>query len=181
MKPLDRIEQLFLQEGTRDYLGEQVTQAYHMLQAAMAAEAAGAPDALVAAALLHDVGHFTATRSGHDLMAGTDNLHGQAGAEWLSQWFGADVTEPVRLHVAAKRFLVATEPEYTNRLSAASVFTLGVQGGPMTAQQAERFAREPHFEQAVLIRRWDDAAKDPTVKVRPFAHYHGLLKNLLTL
>jgi gamma-butyrobetaine dioxygenase len=178
MNPVDRIARLFEEEGARDYLGEAVTQASHMLQAAMAAQSAGAPDALVAAALLHDVGHYTGIVSGEDLMAGTDNKHSHTGADWLSQWFGPEVTEPVRLHVAAKRYLVATEPEYAARLSEASVFTLAVQGGPMSPEEAESFEREPYAQQAVMVRRWDDEAKNPDIEVRPFSDFRDLLESL---
>ena len=97
--PVAAVEALFGCAG-QDYLGEAVTIAAHQLQAAARARAAGAPDALVAAALLHDVGHL--------LDGATDQGHGDDGARWLGQWFGEDVTEPVRLHVAAKRYLVAT-------------------------------------------------------------------------
>ena len=98
------VEELFVSARGQDYLGEAVTMAEHQLQAAALARAAGAPDALVGAALLHDVGHL--------LDGGTDPGHGEGGASWLARWFGEEVTEPVRLHVAAKRYLVATEPSY---------------------------------------------------------------------
>jgi gamma-butyrobetaine dioxygenase len=81
-----------------------------MVQAAALAEAAGAPDSLVAAALLHDVGHFHGILSGHDLMADHDNRHEETGAAWLSRWLPSEVTEPVRLHVPAKRYLCASTP-----------------------------------------------------------------------
>ena len=112
-----------------------------MLQAAALAELAGAAPALIAAALLHDVGHFTGTVTGRDLMQGTDNRHSDQGANWLAQWFGPEVTEPVRLHVDAKRYLCAVEPGYLDRLSPASVYTLRVQGGPMQAAEAAEFER----------------------------------------
>jgi hypothetical protein len=108
--PTEVIAELFASEGLADYLGEDVTQAVHMLQTAALAERGGAGDALIAAALLHDVGHFTGTVTGQALMAGTDNRHGDQGAAWLARWFGPEVTEPVRLHVDAKRYLCATEP-----------------------------------------------------------------------
>jgi gamma-butyrobetaine dioxygenase len=135
------LEKLFAEQGAGEYLGEAVTQAEHMLQAAACAQTAGASNALVAAALLHDVGHFsrsgeTGEISGHELMTGTDNRHSHAGADWLAAWFPESVTEPVRLHVAAKRYLCAVEPGYFDRLSEASVYTLSVQGGPMSEQEA---------------------------------------------
>ena len=176
--PAGIIEDLFASEGAADYLGEPVTQAAHMLQTAALAERDGAPPALVAAALLHDVGHFTGTISGRDLMAGTDNRHSDQGAAWLSQWFGPEVTEPVRLHVAAKRYLCATEPGYLERLSPASVYTLGVQGGPMPGAERAEFEASPHAAQACQVRRWDDAAKDPDAQYPPLRHYLPLLRRL---
>lgn len=176
--PVELIEELFTAQGASEYLGEAVTQAAHMLQTARLAEQADAGDALVAAALLHDVGHFTGLVSGHELMAGTDNRHSDAGAEWLAQWFGPEVTEPVRLHVPAKRYLCAVEPGYAATLSAASVYTLGVQGGPMNDAERERFAASPYAQDACRLRRWDDAAKDPATHAPPFQHYKPLLARL---
>jgi gamma-butyrobetaine dioxygenase len=170
---------LFGGEGTAEYLGEAVTQAAHMLQAATLAEQAGAEPALIAAALLHDVGHFTGTVTGHDLMRGTDNRHSEQGAVWLSQWFGPEVTEPVRLHVAAKRFLCATEPDYLARLSPASVYTLGVQGGPMDQTEQAEFATAQYAAAACQVRRWDDEAKDPDAATPPFEHFAPLLRELI--
>lgn len=163
------VEDLFA-SARRDYLGEAVTMAGHQLQAAARARAAGAPDALVAAALLHDVGHL--------LAGATDQGHGDDGARWLGQWFGEDVTEPVRLHVAAKRYLVATEPGYRAQLSPASVETLHRQGGPMEDAAVIAFGRDPHARAAVALRRWDDQAKDPAAVVPPLGTYHGLLEAL---
>ena len=172
------IGELFASEGAADYLGEPVSQAVHMLQAGALAEQAGATPQLVAAALLHDVGHFTGTRTGQDLMRGTDNRHGDQGAAWLAQWFGPEVTEPVRLHVAAKRYLCAVEPDYLSRLSPASVFTLGVQGGPMRPDEIAAFEANPHASAACRVRRWDDQAKDPDALAPPFEHFTTLLAAL---
>ncbi len=169
---------LFASEGAAEYLGEPVTQAGHMLQAAALAERAGAPPELVAAALLHDVGHFTGTRTGRDLMAGTDNRHGDQGATWLAQWFGPEVTEPVRLHVDAKRYLCAVEPGYLERLSPASVYTLGVQGGPMQPSEVAAFEANPYADAACQVRRFDDQAKDPQAPVPPFERFAPLLAAL---
>jgi len=177
--PVRDIARLFATVGTSDYLGEPVSQAAHMLQAAALAEAAGVGPALIAAALLHDVGHFTGVVSGHDLMRGTDNRHGDAGADWLAQWFGEDVTEPVRLHVAAKRYLCAVEPGYFETLSAASVHTLRIQGGPMNAREAAAFEAEPAAAAALRLRRWDDAAKDPAARVPPFGYFQPVLRRLV--
>jgi gamma-butyrobetaine dioxygenase len=163
------IAALFDGPGARDYMGEPVTIGEHMRQAGALAEAAGAGEALVAAALLHDVGH---------LRNESDDRHGDAGAAWLSQWFGPAVTEPVRMHVAAKRYLCATEPGYFGRLSAESVRTLALQGGPMTAEEAAGFEALPFARDAVQVRRWDDEAKEPAVTPPEFAHFEALLTRL---
>jgi gamma-butyrobetaine dioxygenase len=177
--PVSVIAELFASEGAADYLGEPVSQAEHMLQAATLAEQAGSPPPLIAAALLHDVGHLTGTVTGRDLMRGTDNRHSEQGATWLAQWFGPEVTEPVRLHVDAKRYLCAVEPDYLDRLSPASVFTLGVQGGPMGADEVSEFEARPFAREACQVRRWDDDAKDPHVSTPAFGHFAGLLKSLI--
>ncbi|MFD9129230.1 TauD/TfdA family dioxygenase [Kitasatospora sp. NPDC059571] len=174
---LDALEEMFAGEGAAEYLGEDVTVAEHMLRAGALAEAAGAPAHLVAAALLHDVGHFGGT--GAELMRGRDNRHGRAGADRLAQWFGPEVTEPVRLHVAAKRYLCAVEPGYRAALSAASEYTLGVQGGPMDEAEAAAFAALPGAADAVAVRRWDDLAKTAGAAVPPFARFRPLLAGLL--
>ena len=170
MNGVEAIAELFAGPGARDYLGEAVTIGVHMRQAGALAEAAGAPAPLVAAALLHDVGH---------LRQETDDRHGAAGARWLSQWFGEAVTEPVRLHVAAKRYLCAAEPGYFGLLSPESVRTLALQGGPMTPEQAAAFEALPFARDAVAVRRWDDEAKDPAVTPPAFAHFRPLLGGLV--
>jgi gamma-butyrobetaine dioxygenase len=119
LAPVDEIAELSGSAAAADYLGEPVTVLAHLLQAGALAEAAGAPPALVAAALLHDVGHLPGVgdRTGRELMAGTDNRHGAQGAAWLAHWFPPSVTEPIRLHVPAKRYLCAVEPAYLALLS----------------------------------------------------------------
>ena len=111
-------------------------------------------------------------------MKGADNRHSDTGAVWLSAWFGPAVTEPVRLHVAAKRYLCAAEPGYFARLSPESVRTLALQGGPMTPAQAAAFEALPCAPDAVAVRRWDDQAKDPAVTPPEFSHFVPLLEAL---
>lgn len=152
---------LFDAEGAQDYLGESVTMAQHMLQTGQAARQAGAGRDLVVAAVVHDVGHFSGALSGRELMAGTDNHHDEAGAAWLGQWFGPEITEPVRLHVDAKRYLCATDPAYYEQLSDASKYTMSVQGGEMDRAEVEEFAKRAYAEPAVMLRRYDDLGKDP--------------------
>jgi phosphonate degradation associated HDIG domain protein len=182
--PVQLIADLFASAEAADYLGEPVTQAAHMLQAASLAERADAEPSLIAAALLHDVGHLTLPAAGQqvtgqDLMSGTDNRHSDVGAKWLAKWFGPEVTEPVRLHVAAKRYLCAVEPGYASTLSAASVYTLGLQGGPMSRSEATEFAAGRHAQAACQVRRWDDAAKDPAAQTPPFDHFRSVLAALV--
>jgi gamma-butyrobetaine dioxygenase len=177
--PVRLIAELFASEGAAEYLGEPVTQAEHMLQTATLAQRDGAAPELVAAALLHDVGHFTGAVTGRQLMSGTDNRHSEVGADWLAQWFGPKVTEPIRLHVAAKRYLCAIEPDYAATLSDASAFTLSIQGGPMRDNEARDFADSPYAEAACRLRRWDDAAKQPGALTPPFGHFRPLLTGLI--
>ncbi len=177
--PVQIIADLFASEGAADYLGEAVTQATHMLQAAALAEQAGAAPALIAAALLHDVGHFADTVTGRDLTAGSDNRHSHQGANWLAQWFGPEVTEPVRMHVDAKRYLCAVEAGYFDKLSPASVYTLGVQGGPMHEDEAAQFAASPFAAAACQLRRWDDEAKVPDAPTPEFERFVPVLTGLI--
>ncbi|MGC4109860.1 MAG: HD domain-containing protein [Nocardioides sp.] len=177
--PVQQLADLFAGPGAGDYLGEAVSMAQHMCQAGTLAQAAGASDELVAAALLHDVGHFRGTVTGQDLMAGRDNHHSDTGAAWLSRWFPPGVTEPVRLHVAAKRYLCAVDPAYAAQLSPASAYTLEVQGGPMDSEQVRAFEAEPFHAGAVVVRRWDDAAKDPDADTLGFESFRPLLERLV--
>ena len=172
MTVAETIGDLFAGPGARDHMGEPVPIGEHMLQAGALAEAAGANSALVAAALLHDIGHLLGEDEDED-------RHGEAGADWLSQWFGAAVTEPARLHVPAKRYLCAADAEYFGLLSAESVRTLSLQGGPMTAAEVAAFEALPFSRDAVAIRRWDDQAKDPAVTAPRFAHFAPLLAALV--
>jgi phosphonate degradation associated HDIG domain protein len=154
-----QIRDLFEVNGGSLYGGEAVTQLEHALQAAMLAESQGAEAPLIVAALLHDVGHLL-----HDLPddapdAGIDDVHEQLAYKWLSGHFGPEVTEPVRLHVDAKRYLCAVDSQYWASLSPVSQQSLALQGGTFTANEARDFERHPFFKQSVQLRRWDDAAK----------------------
>jgi phosphonate degradation associated HDIG domain protein len=165
---LAEIEGLFAAHGHNTY-GEGVTMQEHGLQAAALAEHEGASDVLVVAALLHDIGHFLELADD----AFGYHKHDGAGGDWLAGRFGPEVSEPVRLHVAAKRYLCAIQPSYLDVLSAASVHSLGKQGGPMSIAEAAEFARHPHVDAAVRLRRWDDGGKVDGLKVSTVADYRG--------
>ncbi len=170
--PVDAILDLLELLGGSAYHGEPVTQLEHALQAATAAERAGAAPTLVAAALLHDVGH---------LLPATDApaAHEEVGACWLAAFFGPEVVEPIRLHVPAKRYLCFAEADYLAGLSAASLASLRVQGGPFTPSEAEDFRRGPHAAAALALRRWDEAAKVPGLATPGMAHFRPFLEAVL--
>jgi phosphonate degradation associated HDIG domain protein len=148
-----------------------VNQLQHALQAATMAEANGEPASLIVAALLHDVGHMVHDLGEDPARAGIDDRHEELGAAWLADRFGPAVVEPVRLHVPAKRYLCAVEPDYFARLSEDSVRSLALQGGPMSADEVAAFRANPHHAAAVRLRRLDEAAKDPAAVTPSFAHF----------
>jgi phosphonate degradation associated HDIG domain protein len=179
MDVVETIADLLETRGRAMYFGEAVTEAEHALQAAHLAETEGAEDALVAAALLHDIGHLM-HRHGEDVAdRGIDGRHEDIGHAWLTRRFGPSVAEPVQLHVAAKRYLSATDATYLGQLSPASRQSLDLQGGPFTAAEVESFERGPFFREAVRLRYWDDAAKVPGLAVPAFDHYRPLLERML--
>ena len=153
------------------YFGEAVTQLEHALQTAALAERSGAPDALVVAALLHDIGHLLHGLDEHAADRGIDARHEDVGESWLASRFSPAVSEPVRLHVAAKRYLCATDPVYVSGLSEASRQSLTLQGGPMRDSDVHAFERTPWAQDAIRLRRWDDAAKVPGLRVPDVSHY----------
>ena len=156
---------------------ETVSQLDHGLQCAALARRDGAPDALVVAALLHDVGHLLHLRDGGRGPVPEDLHHEDRGADYLAGVFGPEVTEPVRLHVRAKRYLVAVEPELLDRLSPASVSSLERQGGPLRGSELDDFRAERAHADAVALRRWDDAGKVEDLTVPPFEDYADLLRS----
>ena len=179
MDAIDQIEQLFERHGSQLYEGqlrESVSALEHSLQTAQLAEWAQADHALVAAALLHDLGHFI-DPVGDDQV---DDEHERRAAALLASSFPPAVVEPVRLHVQAKRYLVATDAKYLAGLSSASVHSLALQGGPMSADECRRFEATPYAEDAVLLRRWDDSAKTPGRKTPSLAYYLPLLREFHT-
>jgi phosphonate degradation associated HDIG domain protein len=174
MDCVEQIFELFDGRGDAEYFGEAVSQKEHALQVAHYAAQAGASEALIVAALLHDVGHLLA---GTEEMAesGIDGHHEAAGCLWLKEHFGPEVTEPVRMHVEAKRYLCYADPEYLSTLSPASVLSLQLQGGAFDQKEAQRFHDQPYAPDAVQLRRWDDQGKIPEFEVPDLEHYRAML------
>lgn len=171
---LKDLEDLYARQGGRKY-GEGVTQLEHALQCANLAEASGAPPSLIAAALLHDVGHFL----GPDAVAVRDDRHEASGAHLLGGLFGGAVCAPIALHVAAKRYLCFREAGYFHALSPASRRSLTLQGGPFTAAEADAFEHEPCWREALALRRFDDMGKRDDAPPRRFADFAPILRSLL--
>jgi phosphonate degradation associated HDIG domain protein len=178
--PYDEIYSLFTQHGDSEYFGEPVSQSEHALQAAKMAADEGVPSSLIAAALLHDIGHLLHGRGEDIADQGIDSGHEEAGGAWLARWFGPDVTEPVRLHVPAKRYLCAIDPAYLEGLSPASTQSLRLQGGPFTPEEVREFELHPHFSAAVQLRRWDDAAKIPGLVVPELDTYRDVIEGAIS-
>src|SRR5262245_61421572 len=162
---------IFTGRATRRYGLSAINQLQHALQAAALAEADDAPPATVLASLLHDVGHMIHDLGEDPAGRGIDDVHEELGAKWLAERFRPEVCEPVRLHVAAKRYLCAIEPDYFGKLSPDSVRSLGLQGGPMSAGEVEDFRTNPYYAEAVRLRRYDEAAKDPRATTPDFDYY----------
>ena len=173
------LSDIFERRGSESYLGEQVSMAEHMLQAAWLAEREGAKDEMVAAALLHDIGHYTGEFGSYSPEDTKDKYHDAAGAYVLKPFFPTVVIECVRLHVAAKRYLCAIDPDYQRRLSQASKHSLSLQGGPMTEQEVADFRSNAFHEEAVMVRKWDDGGKVRGRKTKSFYDYCDLLQRIV--
>ena len=179
VQAIDDIISYFEKRGDGAYFGEPVTQKQHALQAAQLATEENAPETLVAAALLHDIGHLLPEQSETMADAGIDGRHEDAGDAYLIRWFAPSVTEPVRLHVAAKRYLCAVNAHYYDDLSPASKKSLALQGGPMSDAERADFERNPFYADAVRLRHWDDAAKREDWNVPGVESYRELLTRLI--
>jgi [1-hydroxy-2-(trimethylamino)ethyl]phosphonate dioxygenase len=174
----DEILAIFARRGAGAYFGESVSMTEHALQAAYFARGAAASSALIVAALLHDIGHLV-EEVPNDIADWTaDAHHEEIGGHWLAKRFRPEVSEPVRLHVPAKRYLLATDAEYFAKLSPASVITLKLQGGPMTADEVAKFETERFYREAVRVRQWDDQGKVAGLKTPGLRDYRALIEEL---
>jgi phosphonate degradation associated HDIG domain protein len=168
---LQQIAELLTLKAGGLYGLSDVNQRQHALQAAWLAEKTGCPDPLVVASLLHDIGHLVHDLGEDPAADGVDDQHEQRGYEFLTAWFGREVTEPVRLHVAAKRYLCATEADYFSKLSKDSVLSLSLQGGPMSSDEVVAFDALPQSAAAVKLRRFDEQAKVKNLKTPSIEHF----------
>jgi [1-hydroxy-2-(trimethylamino)ethyl]phosphonate dioxygenase len=170
---------IYGQRGAESYFGERLSVTEHALQAAHFAQLDAAPPALIVASLLHDIGHLIGPAPEQIDAWTCDARHEIGGARWLASHFAPAVSEPVRLHVAAKRYLCASDAGYMQLLSAASVRTLQLQGGAMTGVEIDGFEAEPYHREAVQLRRYDDRAKIAGLSTPDFEHYVALIERLV--
>jgi phosphonate degradation associated HDIG domain protein len=179
MSRVDEIFAAYINKGSRAYGGERVNQLEHALQTAMLAEQSAADAFLIVASLLHDYGHLVHEFGDDVFKRGIDDRHEIIGAEKLSAYFGDEVTMPIRLHVEAKRFLCATDPEYMKILSPASIWSLRLQGGPLGAGERDDFIKRPFAVDATKLRRWDESAKIYGLKTPNLEHFRRYLEACL--
>jgi len=177
---LNHLSGWFTTHGAQADSSQRLSNADHMLQTAAAARAADADNVLIAACLLHDIGHWLHSGPVDAMKRRRDDRHEDIGARYLAPYFADPVTRPIALHVAAKRYLCATEPDYFQKLSPASVRTLEHQGGPMDAAEIAAFRTIPDHENAIAIRRWDEYGKVPGLHVPTFDDYRPMLRGLMT-
>ena len=169
------LEQIYNTRGTRQYGLEDISQLSHALQSAHLAEQDGAAPALILASLLHDLGHLIHQLGENPAAKGTDDRHEVIGAKWLARYLPSAVTEPIRLHVSAKRYLCAVEPGYTDQLAPDSVLSLSLQGGAMSDTEITAFEANSFAQEAVKLRKWDDLAKQRDAVTPPLEHFLNLL------
>lgn len=175
---IDTIFKIINEFGHLTY-GEDITQLEHVLQCGHLAREEGASDSLIAAALLHDIGQFIDDAGNAAEKHGIDARHEISGAAFLAKVFPAAVTEPVRMHVDAKRYLCAVEPGYREALSRASELSLQLQGGPLNSQEVQAFEQAPFFAEAIRLRRYDDTGKQQNWAVPDLETYRPLLEKLI--
>ena len=176
---VDFIGSIFERRGGEEYLGEPVTMGQHMLQGATMAEQSKEPDDIIIGALLHDIGHFTSEFGTFSMEDKKDRYHEDAGAAVLEHFFPKVITDCCRYHVAAKRYLCATNPEYFQKLSAASVHSLNLQGGPMSETEIKEFERNPNLKKILTVRLYDDAGKVPDMDTPSFWHFAPLVQKMV--
>lgn len=168
---VEDIVNTFRLRGASEYGGEKVTQLQHALQAAMFAEQEQGSPELISAALLHDFGHLLHNLPDDAPDQGVDDFHENTGHNALAKLFPLAVVEPIKLHVSAKRYLCTTDSNYFSKLSEASVTSLELQGGTMSAEELTVFESHSYWQDALRLRIWDDLAKDPNLQTPDLQHF----------
>jgi phosphonate degradation associated HDIG domain protein len=176
---IDEIFQMYRERGGRFY-GESITETQHALQCATFAQRAAEPPEMIAACLIHDYGHLCHDFGEEIADRGIDAAHEDLGAEHLAAWFPPEVVEPVRLHVAAKRYLCWKNRDYLDALSTASRQSLHLQGGAMSDTEALAFEAHPHFRAAIRLRHFDDLGKVPDMQTPDFEEFREVLRSVAT-
>jgi predicted HD phosphohydrolase len=176
---VDFIGSIFEKRGDEEYLGEPVTMGQHMLQGATMAEKNREPDEIIIGTLLHDIGHFTSEFGTFSMEDTEDRYHEDAGAAVLEQFFPKIITDCCRHHVGAKRYLCATDPEYFQKLSTASIHSLNLQGGPMSEAELKDFEKNPNLKKILKVRLYDDAGKIPDMITPSFWHFAPLVQKMV--
>jgi len=181
VQSLDSVEAVFkllAAGGGEAYFGEPVTVLEHSLQAAWFVRRKGGSEALVAAALLHDIGHLMHEEGEGAADRGVDTRHEELGAEALAKHLPETVLEPIRMHVDAKRYLCGSDARYFATLSPASVQSLALQGGPMSSEEKHAFLELTYAQDAIVLRHADDAAKVANLKTPELEAYRPLVERL---
>ena len=176
---VDFIGSIFEKRGDEEYLGEPVTMGQHMLQGATMAEQSRETDEIIIGTLLHDIGHFTSEFGTFSMEDTEDRYHEDAGAAVLEEFFPKVITDCCRHHVAAKRYLCATDPEYFQKLSTASIHSLNLQGGPMSEAELKDFEKNPNLKKILKVRLYDDAGKIPDMVTPSFWHFAPLVQKMV--
>ena len=176
---VDFIGSIFEKRGDEEYLGEPVTMGQHMLQEATMAEQSRGPDEIIIGTLLHDIGHFISEFGTFSMEDTEGRYHEDAGAAVLEQFFPKIITDCCRHHVAAKRYLCATDPEYFQKLSTASIHSLNLQGGPMSEAELKDFEKNPNLKKILKVRLYDDAGKIPDMITPSFWHFAPLVQKMV--
>lgn len=180
LKSVDDIMQLYKEEGGRDY-GEDITMTEHAVQTALLARNEGYDEEVQAACLLHDIGHMLGTRLSYKQMDEYGTMeHEVVGEKVLRDMgFSKKVTDLVRFHVDAKRYLVSAEPEYYNRLSEVSKKTLEFQGGKMNEEEMRNFEKEEHFKEIIMLRKWEEHGKQKDLEMPTFESFKETIEKCL--
>ncbi len=177
MNIIDKIISNFINNKSL-YIGEKVTMTEHMIQSAMLAEKNKSSSSLICASLLHDYGHFILDNPDKLVNQKEDGKHEDVAYRYLKKYFKKNVVEPIRIHVKAKRYL-ARNQKYYRILSQASKVSLHLQGGVMNEEESEKFEKEKFFDDAIKLRKFDEAAKKIGIKMKNINNYKSLLNSNL--